>query len=102
MSQVTKISRNNTKVARFAGRTVITLHDTDIVDVNSETITLNTGGWPTTTTRTRMTQASHELGLGYGVSFAKGTCSVSFMGNVAEFNRTVTLNRLTGEIVSDK
>jgi hypothetical protein len=50
------IRTGNTKVRFHDGRTIVRLHSTDIVDVDTtdNTITLNTGGWNTVTTKERM------------------------------------------------
>ena len=50
------IRTGNTEVRFHDGRTIVRLHSTDIVDVDTtdNTITLNTGGWNTVTTKERM------------------------------------------------
>ena len=50
------IRTGNTKVRFQFGRTIVRLYSTDIVDVDTRdnTITLNTGGWNTVTTKERM------------------------------------------------
>ena len=50
------IKTNNTDVRFEDGHTIVRLHATDIVDVdtNDNTITLDTGGWNTVTTKERM------------------------------------------------
>ena len=50
------IRTGNTEVRFHDGRTIVRLHSTDIVDVDTRdnTITLNTGGWNTVTTKERM------------------------------------------------
>lgn len=45
----------------------VVYHDTEVVAWNAERIILNTGGWRTMTTRTRMNQAANEFGLGFKV-----------------------------------
>jgi hypothetical protein len=49
------------------GYTCITYHSTDVVKFNSKQIILNTGGWQTHTTKTRMNQASNQFKLGFKV-----------------------------------
>lgn len=69
MSQTHRISKNNTKVQNLDGKTIVTLHSTQIVTLNhaTKTATLNSGGFRTATTRTRMTQVFNEMRLGIGV-----------------------------------
>jgi len=45
----------------------VTYHETTVVAFSSGTITLDSGGWRTVTTKKRMNQASTEFGLGYSV-----------------------------------
>lgn len=69
MAQQHRVSGVATKVYRdpVTGRTNVKYHATDVVSVGPNDIELNTGGWQTNTTKTRMNQAAHEMGLGYGV-----------------------------------
>jgi hypothetical protein len=69
MGQMSKISKNNTAISRNAdGSIVVRLHSTDVVTVATDgTVTLNTGGWNTVTTRARMNQAANEFNLGFRV-----------------------------------
>lgn len=51
---------------------VVTYHDTDVViasgsDLTGYDVILNTGGWKTATTKTRMNQFSNEYGLPFNV-----------------------------------
>lgn len=64
---------NNTWLERKGEAIVMTLHATDIVTVvPSGQITLNSGGWQTPTTKSRINDALHELGVRFaGVSQAK-------------------------------
>jgi len=50
------IKTGNTTVRFQDGRTIVSLYATDIVDIDTSdnTITLNTGGWNTVTTKERM------------------------------------------------
>lgn len=69
MAQTQRISKNNTTVRTANGKTVVTLHGTEIVTLNHafKTATLNSGGFRTPTTRTRMTQVFNEMEVGIGV-----------------------------------
>ncbi len=89
MSQTQRISRNNTKVLTNTGlhnnQRQVWLYNTCVVTVTPDEIILNTEGWYTVTTRTRLNQVSNEWGLGYGVSFA-GKPSVRYQGHVYDFD----------------
>lgn len=77
MTQLQRISSNNTTVApRDDGSVVVTLYQTEIVKVFPDRVELNTGGWLTTTTLTRMNQAANELGLGFRASRKGGQLGV--------------------------
>ena len=71
MGQVSRISRNNTRIYCDGDNAEVWLHKTCIVTVRPDKIVLNTGGWYSKTTQRRMLQVSHEWELGYGVSFSK-------------------------------
>lgn len=81
MSQTHRISKNNTTVANLDGKTIVTLHQTQIVILNhaARTATLNSGGFRTATTRTRMTQVFNEMRLGIGVFQRAGKWFVSLI-----------------------
>lgn len=89
MSQVQRISKNNTTIYHHTGphndQRQVWLHQTCVVTVTPDEIVLNTGGWYTATTRTRMNQVSNEWRLGYSVSFA-GKPSVQYGGQVYCFD----------------
>lgn len=64
MGQTQRISKNNTKIDGG----VVWLHQTAIVEVDDNmNITLNSGGWRTATTKTRMNQVANEWNLGFQV-----------------------------------
>ena len=95
MPQQFKISGNNTTIRGNADQTlIITLHHTDIVTITPKQIILNTGGWFTNTTKTRMQQVSHQFNLGYNVFQKKGSWFVDFKGIEKPFNTDkITLER---------
>ena len=73
MPSLSKISKNNTTVApRADGSVVVTLQQTEIAKVYPDRLELDTGGWLTTTTLTRMNQVCREMQLGYTLSRAGG------------------------------
>ena len=68
------------------GSVSVKFYDTHIVELNDETITLNTGGWYTPITKNRMNRASDLFGLGYHV-FQKDNAWYCTKGDdIYEFN----------------
>ena len=61
MSQQSRIGRTATSIYTENGFTSVRYHSTEVVKFNHEKIILNTGGWHTFTTKTRMNQASRQL-----------------------------------------
>ena len=80
MAQQHKISRNNTKVFQEDGKTIVQLWGTRVVEVAPSFIRLFTGGYETATTKTRMNQASNQMGLGYYVYQKRGQWFVTMTG----------------------
>ena len=80
MAQLSKISKNNTKVYRdFDGRIVeVWLHNTCIlqIDWNKHIMSVCTGGWPTVATQTRLNQAFNEIGLPFYARRAGGVITI--------------------------
>lgn len=68
MAQQTRISKNNTRITWNGDARIVTLHGTDVVKSYSNgLVTLNSGGWRTSTTKTRINQVAAEWGLGFRV-----------------------------------
>lgn len=65
--QTQRVSGVATNTRSEDGYTIIRYHDTDVVKFNDNEVVLQTGGWFTMTTKTRMNQASNQFGLGYTV-----------------------------------
>ena len=65
MTQLHTIGTHATTVAAVGGMTHVTYHQTVVVRFNHEHIILNSGGYRTATTKTRMNQASNQFDLGY-------------------------------------
>lgn len=67
MGQTHTIGKTATTVKRGQdGSLRVTYHNTDVVSVTpGGIITLDTGGWFTVTTKTRMNQAASQFGLRY-------------------------------------
>ena len=74
--------------------TIVTYHKTQVVKASAEEIILNTGGWFTPTTKTRMNQASNQFDLGFHVYQKTHQWYVDFEGETIEFtDSTLTLKR---------
>ena len=63
MPQMHSVSSNNTAVVRTNEGRDVYLHGTKVVSHNAleNTVTLNSGGWTTATTKSRMNQYSNEF-----------------------------------------
>ena len=68
MSQTQRLGKTATTVhANDHGEMVVTYHSTAVVTFTPKAIKLDSGGWRTATTRTRMNQAANQFQLGYCV-----------------------------------
>ena len=69
MTYTAQIGRHATSTHSQHGVIYVTYHQTNVVawDKDASTVTLNTGGWYTPTTKKRMNQASQQFGLGFHV-----------------------------------
>lgn len=78
MGQMSRISTNNTKVAHDAVGWTVHLHGHLIIRREGNTITIDTCGYNTVTTRARVNQACNEFGLPFGVGCHQGNIFVAF------------------------
>lgn len=76
-----------TTVETADGVTRVRYHSTDVVTFNDDWIVLDTGGWTTYTTKTRMNQASNQFRLGYYVFQRDFTFWYTFPGNSPKIER---------------
>lgn len=68
MTQQTKIGKVATTIStNDKGQTQVIYHSTPVVTFDDKVIILNTGGWRTATTKTRMNQTSHTFKLDFVV-----------------------------------
>ena len=67
MTQTAQVKGVNTKLCSNNGDMIVTYHNTQVVIWNDKEITLNHGGYMTSTTKRRMNQASNQFELGYYV-----------------------------------
>lgn len=63
MSQQTKIGKHATNIYTEDGFTRVRYHSTEVVKFNEREIILNSGGWSTNTTKTRINQAAATFAL---------------------------------------
>jgi len=85
----------NKKVAtKVYSKTVVKYYDTEIVSFDDKTITLNSGGWFTLTTKNRMNQTASQFGLDYYVFQKDGEWFVNFKnGVVASYHDGMVIKR---------
>lgn len=105
MGQTQRVRGRATTVTDRDGVKTVIYHNTDVViwDQNTGEVTLNSGGWMTNTTKTRMNQAANEYGLGFGVYQQKFDWYVDLPdGTTVDFKDGMTFktsgtSRRTGE-----
>ena len=89
-----QIGSHKTSVFTEDGITRIVYHNTAVVKFNNDEIILNSDGWNTVTTKTRMNQASNQFDLGYRVYQKNFDWFVEHNGKTHEFIvNSKTLNR---------
>jgi hypothetical protein len=93
MAQQHKITGRATNIQTTNGNTVIRYHATDVVSFNAKEIVLNSGGWRTATTKTRMNQAAGQFDLGYSVFQKDFDWFVDYRGLVVGFEDNMRLQR---------
>jgi len=107
MAQVQRISSNNTAVARENGKVVsVVLHNTQVFTRQGDVITLNSGGYATGTTATRLNQVRNECELPFSVYRREGYIYAQFgplpeRHDSTEYDFThkpVSYNLATGEV----
>ena len=88
MSQLSKCRGVATNVKHAPGKIQVRYHNTTVVDydVVRGSVILNTGGWKTNTTKTRMNQAANEFGLHYRVFQEDFAWFVQWQGKVLPFD----------------
>lgn len=92
------IGRTATTVVREGTQTEIAYHGTKVVIFDEHKITLNTGGYFTATTKTRMNEASDLFGLGFRVNQVKGYWIVTYGGKEYSFANNMIIDRLSGKV----
>jgi len=92
MPRMQKIGRHKTKIRRGGGKVHVKYWNTEVVvwDKEMSLVTLDSGGWRTATTKTRMNQAAREFGLDYYVQQRKFEWFVRTSIGVLEFRDGMT------------
>jgi hypothetical protein len=67
MANQHKVGTTATAVQQQGGIIRVIYHSTAVVEKTPEGVRLDSGGWRTATTKTRMNQASNQFGLGFQV-----------------------------------
>lgn len=94
MSRYNTVGNHKTSVIVGPGHGIVRYHQTQVFAWTPETITLNTGGWFTNTTKLRMNQAAAQYGLGYGVYQKQHNWFVTYKGETIPFTEnTLVLTR---------
>jgi len=82
-----------TKVFNQDGFTCVKYWDTIVLKFNESEIILNSDGYKTATTKTRMNEASNEFNLGLRVYQDKSVWYIEFKGEVLRFEDNIVLKR---------
>ena len=85
MAQMQTVGTHKTNIVTLEGMTSVVYHNTAVVQINSDKIILNSGGWDTRTTKTRMNQASHQYRLGFDVYQVDFSWYVNYKGETIPF-----------------
>lgn len=93
MGQQHTIGRVHTTVVTHGGKTTVTYHSTPVVIFDGKTIELNSGGWQTATTKSRMNQTANQFDLGFTVSQRDFSWYVTYKGEELPFYDFITLHR---------
>lgn len=94
MPRMDKLSEYRTTWFDDGDKGGVTYVRTQIVSWTHDTVTLNSGGYETVTTKRKMNQAANQFALGFGVYQRKGKWYVDdAQGNVHEFHDGITLRR---------
>lgn len=86
MARQNRVGKLHTTITTEFGMVRVTYHSTIVVSFNPEMIILNTGGYFTATTKTRMNQASNQFDLGFKVFQRAGQWYATFKGEEHKFD----------------
>ena len=99
MAQTQTIGTHKTTVLNKDNSIEVYYHDTMVVYVSGQYLTLSTGGWYTPTTKLRMNQAANQYDLGYRVFQKNYNWFVEFEGETIPFDKSgiITLKKGQGK-----
>lgn len=92
-AQQQRVGKTATSIFTKDGVTHVVYQRTAVVRFTPEWIELDSGGWRTVTTKTRMNQASNQFELGYSVYQKGGEWFVDFKGETGPFEDGMILHR---------
>ena len=93
MTQMHTVGTHKTNIVTLEGLTSVVYHSTAVVQFNRDKIILNSDGWETATTKTRMNQASHQYSLGFDVYQINFSWYVDYKGKTIPFYDGMILKR---------
>ena len=93
MTQLNQVGNHATVILTVDDVTSVIYHETQVVRFNYDHIILNSGGWQTPTTKTRMNQASNQFNLGFNVFQKRGKWYVEHNNSIREFKDGMMLMR---------
>ena len=93
MTQQHKVGTTATTINCGDNSGQVKYHNTVVVEWTKDTITLNSDGWLTATTKTRMNQTSQQFDLFFSVWQKNHSWFVSFKNVTVEFFDGMTLKR---------
>ena len=94
MAQMKQVGSHKTTIYTEGNTTKVKYWSTDVVAFNSKEIILDTGGYRTNTTKTRMNQTSNQFNLGYQVYQKNYDWYVDYEGETHKMTtETITLDR---------
>ena len=94
MAQLLRVGSHKTTIhVDSDGFTNVVYHSTAVVRFNTAVIILDSGGWRTLTTKTRMNQASNQFNLGYYVFQKDFEWFVKYQDETHRFYDGIELNR---------
>ena len=93
MAQMQTVGTHKTNIVTLEGLTSVIYHNTAVVQFNRDKIILNSDGWETATTKTRMNQASYQYSLGFDVYQVDFSWYVNYKGETIPFKDGMILKR---------
>jgi len=93
MGQMKQVGNHKTIISNDEEFINVVYHSTAVVKFNEKSIILNSGGYHTNTTKTRMNQTSNQFNLGYKVYQKNFSWFVDFKGKTIDYHDNIKLSR---------